>query len=141
MLSAMFQAAADEDEMAFNPVRQLGINQRRPKATPQRQMVILEPAEIPKLISAAAAGPTYFGVMVFAAIFTGMRLGELRGLRWGDVHIHGDDKAKPYILVRGQLVREKDEDTGKTVFAQRALKSKDDSFTRRLREIWHNSRR
>ena len=133
MLSAMFQAAVDEDEMAINPVRQLGINQRKAKAKPQRQMVIVEPDQIPKLIAAAAEGPHYFGVMVFAALFTGMRLGELRGLRWADVHIHGHNKEKPYIVVRGQLLRRKDEDTGITVFEQRGLKSKDDPVTRTLR--------
>ena len=133
MLSAMFQAAVDEDQMAFNPVRQLGTNQRKPKAKPQRRMVIVEPHEIPKLISAAAEGPHYFGVMVFAALFTGMRLGELQGLRWADAHIHGHNKAKPYIVVRGQLLRHRDEDTGTTVFDQRGLKSKHDHVTRTLR--------
>ena len=133
MLSAMFQAAVDEDEMALNPVRQLGINQRKAKAKPQRRMVIVEPDQIPKLIAAAAEGPHYFGVMVFAALFTGMRLGELRGLRWADVHIHGHNTEKPYIVVRGQLLRRKDEDTGITVFEQRGLKSKDDPVARNLR--------
>jgi integrase len=133
MLSAMFQAAVDEDQMAFNPVRQLGTNQRKAKAKPQRRMVIVEPHEIPNLISAAAEGPHYFGVMVFAALFSGMRLGELQGLRWDDVHIHGQNKAKPYIVVHGQLLRQKDEDTGTTVFEQRGLKSKHDHITRTLR--------
>jgi integrase len=126
-------ASVDEDQMAFNPVRQLGTNQRKPKAKPQRQMVIVEPHEIPKLISAAAEGPHYFGVMVFAALFTGMRLGEPQGLRWADVHIHGHNEAKPYVVVRGQLHRQKDEDTGATVFDQRGLKSKDDQVTRVVR--------
>jgi integrase len=95
--------------------------------------VIVEPHEIPNLISAAAEGPHYFGVMVFAALFSGMRLGELQGLRWDDVHIHGQNKAKPYIVVHGQLLRQKDEDTGTTVFEQRGLKSKHDHITRTLR--------
>jgi integrase len=132
MMSAMFQAAVDEDRLGVNPVRQLGVNQRKPRGRGKRPMVILEQKEIVALIRAAAGSGGYFGPMIATAIYTGMRLGELAGLVWADVRIHGIDRDAPYLVVRGQLLRGFD-DTGRRTFGRRGLKSKGDEVTRQIR--------
>ncbi|HVS84227.1 MAG TPA: site-specific integrase [Gaiellaceae bacterium] len=133
MLGAMFQEAVDEDLMALNPVRQLGAKQRRPKGREQREMVIVQPDQMGALIRAADDGPPYFGPLIYAALFTGMRQGELLGLRWCDVLIHGADAVRPRIVVRGQLDRRRDPETGRVEFSQRPLKSKGRDVYREIR--------
>jgi Phage integrase family len=79
-----------------NPVRQLERSER-PKVAHKRQCVF-ERNEIGKLI--AAASPAY-RPLIATALFSGMRLMELLGLRWQDVDFdHG------YLHVTHQLGRD-----------------------------------
>jgi integrase len=58
------------------------VNAPRPE---KREMVMLEAESLQRLIEAADRTP--LGDMVHTALMTGLRFGELAGLRWGDVDL------------------------------------------------------
>jgi integrase len=68
---------------------------------------VLSPAEVAAV--ARAASSEWLGALFTVAAFTGLRLGELRALRWGDV-----DFAKRAILVRRNLPSHGDERSPKS---------------------------
>src|SRR5215471_9672479 len=81
-----------------NPAEQV-----KPPRPPRREIAILSKAEVATLLH--AAGPLYLPVLV--AITTGIRRGELLGLRWSDI-----DLKASRLTVNQSLERVK----GKTVF-------------------------
>ena len=81
-----------------NPAEQV-----RPPRPPRREIAILSKAEVATLLH--AAGPLYLPVLV--AVTTGMRRGELLGLRWSDI-----DLKAARLTVNQSLERLK----GKTTF-------------------------
>jgi integrase len=87
--------AARRKLIPTNPMRRLERNER-PQVTP-REMRLLTPDEIDSLL--LAAKPAYRPILA-TAIFTGLRQGELLGLRWADV-----DFDNCVIHVRHQLDR------------------------------------
>lgn len=94
-LSSLMSWALRRGMVPTNPVRQLERSER-PKLARKRQCVF-ERDEIGKLI--AATTPTYRPI-ISTALFSGLRLMELLGLRWQDV-----DFANGYLHVRSQLGR------------------------------------
>ena len=81
-----------------NPAEQV-----KPPRPPRREIAILSKAEVATLLR--AAGPLYLPVLV--AVTTGMRRGELLGLRWSDI-----DLKTARLTVNQSLERLK----GKTTF-------------------------
>lgn len=70
---------------------------RLPKAQYTREpWTYLTQAEIEQLLSCAQI-PEPFRLLFTVAIYTGLRKGELWGLRWGDVYL---DHATPHLMVR-----------------------------------------
>jgi integrase len=63
-----------------NPAEQV-----KPPRPPRKEIVILSKPEIATLLHAAEGGPLYLPVLV--AVTTGMRRGELLGLRWSDIDL------------------------------------------------------
>ena len=51
----------------------------------RRNMATLAPEDVPKFLE--AAGGSFYYVLFYTALYTGMRLGELLGLRWCDVDL------------------------------------------------------
>jgi integrase len=74
---------------------------------------ILEENEIQKLIETA---PTKYASIIRTAVFTGLRLGELLGLKWSDV-----DFARGVISVRRQLTQQGDLTEPKTASGKREV--------------------
>jgi integrase len=74
---------------------------------------ILEENEIQKLIETA---PTKYASIIRTAVFTGLRLGELLGLKWSDV-----DFARGVISVRRQLTQQGDLTEPKTASGRREV--------------------
>jgi integrase len=94
-LSSLMSWAVRRGMVPVNPVRLLE-RAERPKVARKRQCVF-EHEEIGRLIDAA---PTTYRPLIATALFSGLRLMELIGLRWQDV-----DFDNGYIHVRNQLGR------------------------------------
>lgn len=95
-LSRIFAWAERRGYVAANPVRKLERSER-PSAG-RREMRLLTAEELGRLLD--AANPRYRPLLATAA-FTGLRLGELLGLRWRDV-----DFDAGVLHVRNQLGRD-----------------------------------
>jgi integrase len=97
-LSGLMEEAQAQGLRSGNPVRELRKG-RRPRA-PQRKKTILAPEQIQKVI--AKAEPRY-QAMVATFLFTGMRPGELLGLRWRDIEFPDRENGREgYVKVRDQ---------------------------------------
>jgi integrase len=100
-LSQIFDLAISENWASKNHVRLLTTDQRPHGTTTRRRT--LEPFEIAALLQAAGRARskvTDYAVLFLVAIFTGLRLGELLGLVWGNV-----DLREGLIRVRVQRTR------------------------------------
>jgi integrase len=94
-LGRVLAYAARRRLIADNPIRRLDRNER-PRVA-RREMRILRPDEINSLLVMAI--PAYRPVLA-TAVFTGLRQGELLGLRWADI-----DFDRALVHVRRQLDR------------------------------------
>ena len=56
-----------------------------PPRPERKEMATLSPEDVPQLLEASQETPYY--VLFYTALYTGMRLGELLGLRWCDVDL------------------------------------------------------
>lgn len=95
LLGTILAHAVRRGWVASNPVRELERDERPSVAT--REMRALARVEIPRLL--AAAPPTYRSLLA-AAVFTGLRFGELLGLTWADL-----DFDAQVVRVRMQIDR------------------------------------
>jgi integrase len=99
--SALYRWASGRRKLAaFNPVGQLEKHER-PKVR-KRKGRTLQPREIEALLDSATTDR--YRVLLATAIFTGLRLQELLGLRWVDVDFGAGE-----IRVRHQLTRKRAE--------------------------------
>ena len=78
-LRAVFRRAVDRDEIAANPMDRVSL----PKDRGRRDRVA-EPREVAALLSVL---PPRYRVLWAAAVFTGLRRGELQALRWESVEL------------------------------------------------------
>ena len=94
-MSSMFRYAVRKGWMSSNPIKELERTER-PK-TDQREMLILSSDDISQLLPSVT---TTIRPIIQAALFTGMRAGELLSLKWEDV-----DLANGFIKVRDSKTR------------------------------------
>lgn len=94
-LGRVLTFAARRKLIAYNPVGRLERSER--PSTRSREMRILSSEEIASLLRAV---PLLYRPILTVAVFTGLRLGELLGLCWGDV-----DFGAGVLHVRRQLDR------------------------------------
>ena len=92
-LSGIFRFAVRKGWRSDNPVVNLEADERPRVESKEKR--ILEVAEIHALIKAT---PAKYRPVIQTAVFTGLRLSELLGLRWGDV-----DLARGVLRVRWQV--------------------------------------
>jgi integrase len=95
VLGQFFRYAVDNDYRATDPIATAAKHDvkalRRGKAETRRQRIT--PADEARLLTAAATTPRdphvarYLVALIVAALETGMRLGELLALQWGDVDL------------------------------------------------------
>jgi integrase len=95
-LSGIFKHAVRRGWRSDNPVRNLEADEK--PAIESRPKRILEEGEIRRLIEKT---PTKYEAVIRTAVFTGLRLGELLGLKWSDV-----DFTAGVIRVRRQLTQQ-----------------------------------
>ena len=77
ILGASFQCAIDAGLIRENPVD--GVKVPR---TPPTKFTVIDRADIPAFIAAAMETPYPYELLLM--FYTGLRVGELRGLQWGD---------------------------------------------------------
>src|SRR5262249_354670 len=94
LLHGIFQRARFAYGVTTNPVASVS---RQPEAR-SGDFDVLEPTEVEAL--ARAASSDLDAALFRVAAFTGLRMGELRGLRWGDV-----DFGRRLIHVRRSVTR------------------------------------
>jgi integrase len=99
VLRAALQQAVEMGVIAENPCDRVKPDRQRP---PQREMPSLQ--QIGRLL--AAASGSRWGPLVMLALATGMRLGELLGLRWSDVDTGAGviRVQRQVVYLRGQLM-------------------------------------
>jgi len=90
VLSVIFTYAVKADLCRENPVAKV----ERPTA-PRTEVDCLDPQELWRLLKAVHETQPYYYPLVLTALFTGMRLGELRSLDWQHVSFENNE-----ILVR-----------------------------------------
>ncbi len=111
LVGSMLGTALERGLVRFNPVSRLK-RKEMPKPT-KREMRILSDVEIPRMI--AAADDTHRALLA-AAVFTGLRQGELLGLTWADVDLDAG-----LVRVRRQLDRDGTRTEPKTANARREV--------------------
>lgn len=78
VIASIYKRAAKTHGLRANPTEEV---ERQPH-TGSGNVDALDPTEV---MSVARAAPDWYGTLILVAAFTGLRMGELRDLRWGDV--------------------------------------------------------
>lgn len=90
-IKGLFAWAVREERLASSPLAGLA---RRPDYEKRRRRQALSPAQIERVLRLARGGQPWERVAYSLGFGAGLRAGEIRGLRWGDV----DLKAGTYTL-------------------------------------------
>lgn len=110
-LSGIFKHAVRKGWRSDNPVRNLEADEK--PAIVSRTKRILEENDIQRLIEKT---PTKYAPIIRTAVFTGLRLGELLGLKWADV-----DFERGIVRVRRQLTQQGELSEPKTASGKREV--------------------
>jgi integrase len=81
VLSAVLRTAVDYGRLLSNPADKVRLRRRRPR----KQKPFLRIEQFYNLVDAIAEP---YATMVYVAVFTALRVSELAGLRWRNVHAH-----------------------------------------------------
>lgn len=109
-LSSCLSAAVRFDMLKSNPCKDVKLGKKQNK-----DMVIIDRPDLPLFVAAAKQSPYYAAMMVL--IQTGIRSGELRGLRWSDIDL--DNRV---MSIRQQVSDTKD---GPIIQTTKGYKSRD----------------
>lgn len=99
-VSRVFKYAVRHGYISYSPFDLLDSDER-PKADSDREQRILDREEIGKLL---AKSPDRYRPLLATAVFTGLRLMEVLGLRWTDIDFDGG-----FVRVHWQLSRKRGE--------------------------------
>lgn len=102
--NAMFNLMVKLKRMPANPLAEVG-KQKVVRDVPLRRA--LSPKEFEKLLAVA---PHTRGAVYLLAAYTGLRGGEMRQLRWGDVDL---ESKRPTLMVRASIAKGRRTDTFK----------------------------
>jgi integrase len=129
VLSAVMQAAVRHDLLARNPVRGIEREKRQRRTKPH-----ITPEQFERLLTIIREP---YRTMVYVAVMTGLRVSELAGLRWNDIHADSITIDERYC--RGDWDEPKTCDSNATISVdpsviQRILRMKD--LTVNVRAGW-----
>jgi integrase len=105
-VSAVLSQAVEDEHLAANPALRLGKYLRRGDE-PKRQVDPFTREEATLLVATAAEHFPEWHAWMLTALRTGLRLGELLGLQWGDVDWHGGYIQVERAIVGGKLTTPK----------------------------------
>ena len=99
----MFNHAIDDGVLVANPPARLG---RFLRLTKDRRADVnpLTGEEVSRLLTAAQQHASWYYPGLLCAVRTGMRMGELLGLQWGDIDFRGRFIEVRRAIVRGVVV-------------------------------------
>jgi integrase len=102
----MFNHAIDDGVLTANPSARIG---RFLRHTKDRRADVnpLTREEVSRLLEAAQQYTPRYYPLFLSAVRTGMRIGELLGLQWGDIDFHGHFIEVRRAIVRGNIGRTK----------------------------------
>jgi integrase len=98
-LSVVLSQAVEDEKLPANPALRLGKYLRRGDE-PERTIQPLTAGEVAHLVAVAKEHFPRWHAWVLCALRTGLRLGELLALQWGDIDAHGR-----FIVVQRNIVR------------------------------------
>lgn len=102
LLAAIFRSAEEEELVARNPVELVRLRAR--KRTAKKSFNTLTMTELHHLLDTIHEHFPEWGAFFTVMAYTGVRLSEARGLKWGSVHFGRDaDDPKRCIIVRETL--------------------------------------
>jgi len=98
-LSSIFRSALEEERVERNPVSLVRIRSSRRRRKKQFNALTLE--ELHRLLDTVGAHYPEWGAFFTVLAYTGLRLSEIRGLRWASVNL-GDSAKDPrrFLLIR-----------------------------------------
>lgn len=85
ILKDIFERAVDWRIIKLNPVSAV----KRPKINDEREVDVYDEHEVQVLFRALEDEPIHWRIMITLALTTGLRRGELLGLEWKHVDLHG----------------------------------------------------
>jgi integrase len=104
ILSSILEKALRWGYIAYNPAKRV----ERPKVS-RRQIKCYDEADLDKLIEASVDEPIKYRLMINIAVSTGLRRGELMGLRWDRIDLENGtltiDKARQYVTGVGSITK------------------------------------
>ncbi len=99
VLSSMFHNAVQWQIIATNPCERV-----KPPSVSHKKIKIIDEVSVKKMFSSLKAEPLKYQTIVFVAVDTGLRLGELVGLTWSDIDM---EKGILHITKSNQAMRGK----------------------------------
>jgi len=130
-LRAVLNAAVEDELIEHNPAQGLGRFVKSEKAT--REGISLTPKEVEQLRSAARDELTWADyALIFTAVRTGLREGEIAALQWGDIQFgDGERDTDRYILVQ----RNYDRRWSRKMLTPKSRKPRRVDMSRELRRV------
>ncbi len=130
-LRAVLNAAVEDELIEHNPAQGLGRFVKSEKAT--REGISLTPKEVERLLSAARDELTWADyALIFTAVRTGLREGEIAALQWGDIQFgDGERDTDRYVLVQ----RNYDRRWSRKMLTPKSRKPRRVDMSRELRRV------
>jgi integrase len=101
LLSTILNAAVRDDLLLNNPAERV-----KPPRVEQREIQSLNDDEVIKMLELLASAPLKYQAAVYIAVFGGLRLGEVMGLKWTDIDFPSGKlsvtKSRQYV--KGQTI-------------------------------------
>ena len=118
VLSASLRFAVEHTLLTSNPAANLHIAREKRNGKPKPKKYVLSPEQFIELLESI---PEPYATMVYVAIFTGLRVSELIGLRWDDVHEEANALTVDERYCRGDWDQPKSEASTATIPVNRSV--------------------